>query len=148
LLIPITRRRSTSQQNRVAPESPSPTQGAYSYCDYEDGSTFLICVLLLGAAICLTAVLRLFSALTFEHPSILFQGIVLMCILFALYAILKLRIRPVNPGMGSQDAYGSRKAASSTAGIGGEALGMKKRLQRRRLGLYWLVAGRAKWKSW
>ncbi len=25
---------------------------------------------------------------------------------------------------------------------------MKKRLQRRRLGVYWLVAGKAKWESW
>jgi membrane protease YdiL (CAAX protease family) len=61
------------------------------YWAYTDVCAFLICVVTLGALLRLAVVIRLLSAVTIQQPSVMFQAVVSLCVLLALYATLKFR---------------------------------------------------------
>ena len=64
-----------------------------SHCcwDYTDICAFLICVVTLGAFLRLAIVVHVLPTRAVQEPGVLLQAVLCLCILFALYATLKVR---------------------------------------------------------
>ena len=80
-----------SPNPRISATSQITTRGPGCYWDYTDVCAFFFCVVILGTLLRLAVVFHLLSALSIQQPTILVQAVVSLCILLALYAILKFR---------------------------------------------------------
>ncbi len=80
-----------SSNPRIFTASRITTHGPGCCWDYTDVCAFFFCVVILSTLLRLAVVSHLLPALSIQQPTVLVQAVVSVCILLALYSILKFR---------------------------------------------------------